>query len=71
VRQFSILDASHPETAYFCEQGCENPRLFFEDNGIRDQKCLGNAEVEEGSARSRRTTCRGKRRIRSGRIFQE
>jgi len=32
------LDACHPVTAYLCEQGCEDPWLFFEDKGVWDQK---------------------------------
>jgi len=65
------LDACHPETAYLCEQGCEDPWLFFEDKGVRDQKCLGNTDVEQGSAKFGRTAWKGKGRIRNGRIFQE
>jgi len=44
----------------------------LEDKGVRDQKCLGNADVGEGSAKLGRSAWRGKGRIgRSGRMFQE
>jgi len=64
---FLNLDACHPETEYLCE----DLWLFFEDKGVRVQKCLGNANVEQGSAKFGRTAWRGKGRIRNGRIFQE
>jgi hypothetical protein len=28
--KFLILDSYHPDTLYVCEQGCEDPWLFFE-----------------------------------------
>jgi hypothetical protein len=68
---FVILHAYHAESAYLLVQGCENPWLFFEDKGVWDKKYLENADVEEGSATFGRTACRGKRRTRSERIFQE
>jgi hypothetical protein len=43
--------------------------LFFEDRWARNQKYLGNADVEEGLARFGRTTYRGKKRNSVGRIF--
>jgi hypothetical protein len=43
----------------------------LEDKWVCDQKCFGNADVDEGSAMFGRTAWTGKRRIRGGRIFQE
>ena len=69
---FLNLDAYHPETAYLLEQGCEDPSLFFADKGVAGKTWLGNADVEDGSAKSVRTERRGKSTIgRSGRIFLE
>jgi len=66
------LHSNHPETVYLHEQGCEGPWFFFEDRGFHDQKYLGNAAVEEGSANFGRTAWKGRRRTgRSGSIFHE
>ena len=51
---FLNLDAYHPDTAYICEQGCEDRWLFFEDKSVGDQNCLETADIDEGSLKSGR-----------------
>jgi len=37
--KFLILDTCHPDHLYFCEQGCEDPWLFYADQrGTRTKK---------------------------------
>jgi len=42
------LDSYNPKATYLLEEGCEDPWLFLEHIGVRDLKCLGNVDVEEG-----------------------
>ena len=43
-RRFLISVTSHPDTPYLCEQGCEDPWLFFEAKGYPREESLGNTE---------------------------
>jgi len=38
---FLILDTYRTDKIYLCDQGCEDPRLFFEANMGRKQKKFG------------------------------
>jgi hypothetical protein len=38
---FLILDTYHTDKVYLRDQGCEDPRLFFEANRGREQKKFG------------------------------
>ena len=45
IYTFSILDACHPDILYLCEQGCEDPWLFWQaERGPRVKKRLGYTE---------------------------
>jgi len=39
--KFITLDTYHSDILYLCEQGCEDPWLFFEDKGVPRGKMFG------------------------------